>query len=88
MNPMRNESDPYWFHFDGTIYISDTKLSVTHYFKCFRAQRKDLRVIVNKRLNCMLGDKSRTISMQETSANGGPIFKKDGTDIVLLWPKS
>ncbi|XP_064647722.1 unconventional myosin-Id-like [Lineus longissimus] len=52
-----------------------------------RTQKKDLRVIVNKRLNCMLGDKPRTIGIHPTAANGGPTFKKDGTDLVLLWSK-
>lgn len=50
----------------------------------FSAHKKDLRVIVDNSLNCMLGEKPRTINIQQSTE--GPVFKKNGTGLVLMWP--
>ncbi|XP_054715568.1 unconventional myosin-Id-like [Uloborus diversus] len=46
----------------------------------------DLRVIVNPQLQCMLGNKSRTLAVESTDITLRPAFKKDGENLVLLWP--
>jgi len=45
----------------------------------------DLRVNVGNQLQCMLGNKPRPLSIQP----GGsvPVFRKNGTGIVLNWPQ-
>ncbi|KAL5007010.1 hypothetical protein ScPMuIL_015816, partial [Solemya velum] len=53
-----------------------------------RFNKKDLPVTVGKQLKCMLGGKSRQLNVRSTSANGGPVFKKEGPDLTLLWPES
>ncbi|KAF8795174.1 Unconventional myosin ID like protein [Argiope bruennichi] len=52
----------------------------------FQLQGKDLRVIVNPQLQCMLGNKSRTLAVESTNITVHPAFKKDGPNLVLLWP--
>ncbi len=52
----------------------------------YRQQKRDLRVIVGTPLNCMLGEKARTVGVNV--GNDGPVFKKNGTGLVLHWPSS
>ncbi|GFW09815.1 unconventional myosin ID [Trichonephila clavipes] len=52
----------------------------------FQLQGKDLRVIVNPQLQCMLGNKSRTLAVESSDITVHPAFKKDGQNLVLLWP--
>lgn len=49
-------------------------------------EKKDLQVLVNAQLKCMLGNKSRTIAVESSSSVTFPAFKKNGNDLVLLWP--
>ncbi|XP_041366127.1 unconventional myosin-Id-like [Gigantopelta aegis] len=48
--------------------------------------QKDLKVTVNKVLNCSLGGKSRQILIKSGAANGAPVFKKEGQNLALLVP--
>ncbi|BFY98224.1 hypothetical protein BsWGS_01264 [Bradybaena similaris] len=50
--------------------------------------KKDLKVNINKTLNCMLGHKPRTVVVKETALNGGTVFKKEGDGLSLLWPSA
>nr|XP_022305174.1 unconventional myosin-Id-like isoform X4 [Crassostrea virginica] len=48
---------------------------------------KELKVTVGKPVHCMLGSKRRTVMVRPTAVNGGATFKKEGTDIALMWPE-
>ncbi|KAL1420107.1 hypothetical protein MTO96_024566, partial [Rhipicephalus appendiculatus] len=53
-----------------------------------RSQKRDLRVMVGTQLQCMLGNKARTVSVESTSSVSQPTFKKAPNNaLVLLWPK-
>ncbi|KAL3218260.1 hypothetical protein MRX96_031635 [Rhipicephalus microplus] len=53
-----------------------------------RSQKRDLRVMVGTQLQCMLGNKARTVSVESTSSISQPTFKKAPNNaLVLLWPK-
>ena len=48
---------------------------------------KDLKVKVENKISCMLGGKSRIVVVRRAGApNGGAIFKKEGNDLVLIFP--
>lgn len=47
-------------------------------------QSKDLKVVIGSRLECTLGGKSRYVTVQ--SSNEGPVFRKTGDGLTLLWP--
>ncbi|XP_077557272.1 unconventional myosin-Id-like [Haemaphysalis longicornis] len=53
-----------------------------------RSQKRDLRVMVSSQLQCMLGNKPRTVSVEITPSVTQPTFKKapDNT-IALVWPQ-
>lgn len=53
-----------------------------------RSQKRDLRVMVSSQLQCMLGNKPRTVSVEVTPSVTQPTFKKapDNT-IALVWPQ-
>lgn len=50
--------------------------------------KKDLKVNLSMRLNCMMGNKDRTILVKETEPNGGTSFKKEGDGLTFLWSQS
>lgn len=50
-----------------------------------RVYKRDLRVIVGKSLQSMLGNKQRSISVAEAGTQ--PVFVKNGGGIVLNWAK-
>ncbi|KAH9371684.1 hypothetical protein HPB48_018268 [Haemaphysalis longicornis] len=52
------------------------------------SQKRDLRVMVSSQLQCMLGNKPRTVSVEITPSVTQPTFKKapDNT-IALVWPQ-
>ncbi|XP_050418381.2 unconventional myosin-Id isoform X2 [Patella vulgata] len=51
-----------------------------------KTMKKDLKVNVGKMLNVMLGNKSRTVTVKTTVANGGATFKKEDQGLALMWP--
>ncbi|XP_067649162.1 unconventional myosin-Id-like [Haliotis asinina] len=53
-----------------------------------RTYKKDLTVNVAKNVSCMLGNKRRNIFIRSTAINGGPVFRKEGADLALMWPSS
>uniref|UniRef100_A0A2R5LJZ3 Putative myosin class ii heavy chain n=1 Tax=Ornithodoros turicata TaxID=34597 RepID=A0A2R5LJZ3_9ACAR len=54
-----------------------------------RTQSRNLRVMVSNQPQCMLGGKSKTISVETTSSVTTPTFKKAAANcILLLWPSS
>uniref|UniRef100_A0A131XZ66 Putative myosin class ii heavy chain n=1 Tax=Ixodes ricinus TaxID=34613 RepID=A0A131XZ66_IXORI len=54
-----------------------------------RSQKRDLRVMVASQLQCMLGNKPRTVSVECTSNVTNPAFKKaPNNTLVLLWPQT
>ncbi|XP_064104605.1 unconventional myosin ID-like isoform X1 [Macrobrachium nipponense] len=49
--------------------------------------RQDLRVIVNASLQCMLGNKSRMINVEENSVGSFPAFSKGPKrELIYTWP--
>ncbi|GFO41945.1 unconventional myosin-id-like [Plakobranchus ocellatus] len=50
--------------------------------------KRDLKVNITKNATCMLGGKQRTVTVKETTINGGPVFKKEGETLVLMWPNA
>lgn len=50
--------------------------------------KKDLKVNISKNMNCMLGNKPRTVVVKETAENGGTVFKKEGNGLALWWPNA
>lgn len=53
-----------------------------------RSQKRDLRVMVSSQLQCMLGNKPRTVSVEVTPSVTQPTFKKaPNNTIALLWPQ-
>lgn len=46
---------------------------------------REIKVIINKLVYCMLGSKRRIVIVRSIVVNGGVIFKKEGNDIVLMW---
>jgi len=51
-------------------------------------QSRDLQVIVSPRLQCMLGDKKRSLAVQSSQV-AAPVFKKaEANGLVLLWPST
>ncbi|CAH1788197.1 unnamed protein product [Owenia fusiformis] len=50
-----------------------------------KIQKRDLRVVVGSNLQCMLGDKSRTINV-EIGNGAAPLFKKNGNGFILTAP--
>ena len=48
----------------------------------FRLQKGDLRVIVGSSLNCMLGNKSKTVFVE--SGQNGPVFRKNGNGLSCI----
>ena len=58
------------------------RVILLHYI--FSVQNVDLRVIVNNSLQCRLGDKSKTVMIEQGTS--GPVFKKNGTGLILVWP--
>jgi len=55
-------------------------------FFLLRLKRPELRVTVGNQLQCMLGNKQRALGVVP---GGGsvPVFRKNGTGIVLNWPQ-
>ncbi|XP_046369671.2 unconventional myosin-Id-like [Haliotis rufescens] len=53
-----------------------------------RTYKKELKVTVAKNVSCMLGNKQRNIFIRSTAVNGGPVFKKEGQDLALMWPST
>ena len=51
-----------------------------------RAHKKDLRVSVATRSNCMMGGKPRVIEVQTRPGDGTITFQKNGNGLVLVWP--
>jgi myosin-1 len=49
-------------------------------------KRGELRVNVGNQLQCMLGNKSKQITVQPGGTR--PAFRKNGTGIVLMWPEN
>ncbi|KAK2191130.1 hypothetical protein NP493_59g02001 [Ridgeia piscesae] len=47
--------------------------------------KKDLRVTVATRLNCMLGGKAREIGVQTQPGDGVTTFQKNGNGLMLMW---
>ena len=47
---------------------------------------RDLQVVVGKQVKCNLGNKARQLAVKSTATNGGPVFKKEGDVIALMWP--
>ena len=48
---------------------------------------RDLKVKVENKVSCMLGDKSRVVVVRRVGApNGGAVFRKEGNDLVLIFP--
>ncbi|XP_076437285.1 unconventional myosin-Id-like [Babylonia areolata] len=47
-----------------------------------------LTVKVENKISCMLGDKNRAVIVRSTGAevNGGAVFRKEGVDLVLIYP--
>jgi hypothetical protein len=64
------------------LFSTNKYKSSCHYFRI----RKPLKVTVSKQPKCSLGNKSRQLAIKATAANGGPVFKKDGQTLALLWP--
>jgi len=54
------------------------------HFRC-RTHKKDLRVTVATRLNCMLGGKAREIGVQTQPGDGVTTFQKNGNGLMLMW---
>lgn len=53
-----------------------------------KSQGRDLRVIVDSKLKCMLGDKERPLAVQNSQV-ASPLYKKaEGASLLLLWPSS
>ncbi|KAG1662253.1 Myosin-IA [Nymphon striatum] len=53
------------------------------------SQKRDLRVIVGKNLQCMLGNKPKTVFVENNPNVSFPAFKKSGQHtITFLWPTS
>lgn len=55
------------------------------YCFCFRTQNRDMRVIVGSKLQCMLGNKPKTVSV-ETGAKNEAHFRKASDQLILSWP--
>ncbi|XP_059159355.1 unconventional myosin-Id-like [Physella acuta] len=53
-----------------------------------KIMKKDLRVNISKNMNCMLGNKPRTVVVKEIAENGGTVFKKEGNGLALWWPNA
>ena len=54
-------------------------------FLNFRTQKKDLKVIVGHTVQCRLGDKAKSISV----TSGSEVeFRKDGTNLIMVWPNT
>ena len=47
---------------------------------------RELQVVVGKQVKCNLGNKARQLAVKPTATNGGPVFKKDGDILALMWP--
>ena len=43
-------------------------------------------MVVGKQVKCNLGNKARQLAVKPTATNGGPVFKKDGDILALMWP--
>ena len=57
------------------------------YHFVIRQMGQDLKVKVENKISCMLGGKSRIVVVRRVGApNGGAIFKKEGNDLVLIFP--
>ncbi|XP_053374202.1 unconventional myosin-Id-like [Mercenaria mercenaria] len=52
----------------------------------WQRNHRQLQVTVSKQPKCNLGNKSRQLVIKSTAANGGPVFKKDGPALALMWP--
>lgn len=52
------------------------------------SQKKDLKVIVNSQLQCVLGKKPRTLSVEASPSAAFPTFRKSGAQLVLVWPQN
>ena len=50
----------------------------------FSVHKQELRLVVNNQLHCSLGQKSKMITIEMSTM--GPLFKKNGTGLVLYWP--
>jgi len=63
-----------------TLYTSFCRVLIG-----WRTKRPALRVVVGNQLQCMLGKKQRMLTVQ--AAGSIPMFRKNGTGIVLNWPE-
>ncbi|KAK8394631.1 hypothetical protein O3P69_005830 [Scylla paramamosain] len=51
--------------------------------------RTELRVVVSSTLQCMLGNKSKMITVEETNIGSFPVFRRGSKkDLVYSWPSS
>ncbi|XP_045119957.1 unconventional myosin ID-like isoform X2 [Portunus trituberculatus] len=51
--------------------------------------RSELRVVVSSTLQCMLGNKSKVITVEETNIGSFPVFRRGSKkDLVYSWPSS
>lgn len=48
--------------------------------------KSDLKVNVNTQLQCMLGNKSRSLAVEINTGAAFPTFKKNGNGLVFVWP--
>ncbi|ESN96194.1 hypothetical protein HELRODRAFT_186525 [Helobdella robusta] len=53
-----------------------------------RLHKKELRVMIASDVMCMLGNKSREVTIDTTTPNPVPTFKKSADKLVLSWPKN
>lgn len=60
--------------------------SSSSYFSSRRMGGRSLPVVVGPNLNCTLGSKSRTLSIQYSPPGTAPAFKRTGQVIQLVWP--
>ncbi|XP_035688494.1 unconventional myosin-Id-like isoform X2 [Branchiostoma floridae] len=49
-----------------------------------RVNKKDLKVTVSNRLQCMLGNKNRTVTVRSHDKGAGVTFRKDGSTSLVL----
>ncbi|XP_022246802.1 unconventional myosin-Id-like [Limulus polyphemus] len=57
---------------------------VAHHWKL--AQKRDLKVLVGKQLQCMLGNKEKIIHIEVDSNVITPAFRKSGANLSFMWP--
>lgn len=53
---------------------------------CQQIQKREIRVVVASQLQCMLGNKSRSLTLEVSVAASFPTFRKNGNGLIFLSP--